>query len=115
MTMANEQMREFWTDNAIGWVRHRALFDGELAPFADAVLAAAAPGPGDRVLDIGCGTGILVARSLDAGAEAVGVDISPVMVDGAAADLPEHRVRAEAQRPTAEAPLQEIRKQRGAG
>lgn len=81
--MANEQMRENWTLGAKGWVEHRDLFDGELAPFADAVIAAAAPGPGDRVLDIGCGTGTLVARSIERGAEAVGLDISPGMVEGA--------------------------------
>ncbi|MGN6694622.1 MAG: methyltransferase domain-containing protein [Aquihabitans sp.] len=81
--MANEQMRENWTIGAQGWVEHRDLFDGELEPFAVAVIDAAAPGPGDRVLDIGCGTGTLVARSIERGAEAVGVDISPGMIDGA--------------------------------
>ncbi len=86
--MANEQMREFWTTGADGWVAHRDLFDAELAPFAAAVLDAARPGPGDRVLDIGCGTGLLVARSLAAGASAVGVDISPVMIAGAEAAVP---------------------------
>lgn len=81
--MANEQMRENWTAGAKGWVEHRDLFDGELEPFAVAVIDAAAPGPGDRVLDIGCGTGTLVARSIARGAEAVGVDISPGMIEGA--------------------------------
>jgi len=86
--MANENMREFWTSGATGWVAHRDLFDAELAPFGDAVLAAASPGPGDRVLDVGCGTGVLVARSLAAGAVPVGVDISPTMIDGATAAVP---------------------------
>jgi SAM-dependent methyltransferase len=81
--MANEQMRENWTLGAKGWVDHRDLFDGELEPFAVAVIDAAAPGRGDRVLDIGCGTGTLVARSIERGAEAVGVDISPGMIQGA--------------------------------
>lgn len=81
--MANEQMRENWTIGAKGWVEHRDLFDGELEPFADAVMQVAAPSPGDRVLDIGCGTGTLVARSIERGAEALGVDISPGMIEGA--------------------------------
>lgn len=86
--MANEQMREFWTTGAGGWVAHRDLFDAELAPFAEAVLDAADPGPGDRVLDIGCGTGVLVARSIEAGAAGVGVDISSAMIAGAKAAVP---------------------------
>ncbi|HWJ98123.1 MAG TPA: methyltransferase domain-containing protein, partial [Acidimicrobiales bacterium] len=87
--MANEQMRENWTLGAKGWVQHRDLFDGELEPFAVAVIEAAAPGPGDRVLDVGCGTGTLVARSVARGAEAIGVDLSPGMVEGAQQFHPE--------------------------
>ena len=38
-------------------------------------------GPGDRVLDVGCGPGLGVAYAADAGAHrVVGVDASPVMV-----------------------------------
>ncbi|MFJ8792014.1 class I SAM-dependent DNA methyltransferase [Streptomyces sp. NPDC102462] len=46
--------------------------------------------PGARVLDLGCGTGRPTARRLaDAGFEVVGVDLSPVMVDLARANVPE--------------------------
>lgn len=44
------------------------------------VVALAAPRPGIRVLDIGCGPGAGVRRAADAGAEATGVDPSPAMV-----------------------------------
>lgn len=44
------------------------------------VVALAAPGPGTRVLDVGCGPGAAVRRATDAGAEATGVDPSPAMV-----------------------------------
>lgn len=87
--MANEQMRENWTVGAKGWVEHRDLFDQELAPFAEAVIEAAAPGTGDHVLDVGCGTGTLVGRSIERGARAIGVDISPGMVEGAQRFHPE--------------------------
>ncbi|MCU1369203.1 MAG: class SAM-dependent methyltransferase [Ilumatobacteraceae bacterium] len=86
--MANEQMRAYWATGGKGWVEHRDLFDSELAAFADAVLAAADPGPGDRVLDIGCGTGILLAEATARGASGTGVDISPAMVEGARTHVP---------------------------
>lgn len=86
--MANEQMRDYWATGGKGWVEHRELFDSELAAFADAILAAADPGPTDRVLDIGCGTGILLARATARGASGTGVDISPVMIDSAREHVP---------------------------
>ena len=36
---------------------------------------------GDRVLDIGCGTGMLSIRALNRGAEVVGIDINPQMLE----------------------------------
>jgi SAM-dependent methyltransferase len=86
--MANEAMREHWTTGSDGWVAHRDLFDAELAPFADELLARSAPGPGDRVLDIGCGTGAVTGAAVRRGADAVGVDISPAMIDAARHHVP---------------------------
>lgn len=40
----------------------------------------AAPGPGDTVVDIGCGAGAAVRAAARVGAEAIGVDPSPAMV-----------------------------------
>lgn len=37
--------------------------------------------PGQRVLDIGCGTGALTLRAAARGAEVVGIDINPEMLD----------------------------------
>lgn len=89
--MANEQMRDLWHDSAGGWVAHRDLFEAELAGFAEALLAAASPGPGDRVLDVGCGTGGVLQRAVEQGAVGVGVDISPGMIAAATALVPEAR------------------------
>jgi ubiquinone/menaquinone biosynthesis C-methylase UbiE len=47
------------------------------APVHDRVVAALALGPGSRVLDVACGTGAVALRAARAGAEVVGIDISP--------------------------------------
>jgi demethylmenaquinone methyltransferase/2-methoxy-6-polyprenyl-1,4-benzoquinol methylase len=44
---------------------------------------------GDRVLDIGCGTGALAARLAQRGASVVAIDVSPEMLDRAAGRLEE--------------------------
>jgi demethylmenaquinone methyltransferase/2-methoxy-6-polyprenyl-1,4-benzoquinol methylase len=49
--------------------------------------AAACIEPGDRVLDLGCGTGALALRLARRGAGVVGVDPSPAMLDEAAGRL----------------------------
>src|SRR5690242_10373712 len=43
-----------------------------------------APRVGERWLDVGTGTGAVALRAARAGAEVVGVDLSPVMVETAA-------------------------------
>ena len=52
-----------------------------------------APAPGERVLDVGCGTGHLTSRIANAGATVVGVDASPDMVARAKANYPALDVR----------------------
>jgi ubiquinone/menaquinone biosynthesis C-methylase UbiE len=46
------------------------------APIHDRVVAALGIRPGDRVLDVACGTGGVALRAARAGAEVVGIDIS---------------------------------------
>lgn len=47
-----------------------------------------APQAGERVLDLGCGTGQLSAQIAAAGAEVVGIDLSAAMVEAARAQFP---------------------------
>ncbi len=52
------------------------------------------PRPGERVLDVGCGTGQLTARIAESGVEVVGIDNSPEMVDTAGRNYPGLRFEA---------------------
>jgi trans-aconitate methyltransferase len=49
----------------------------------EALLEWLGPAPGERILDLGCGTGHLTARLAESGAEVVGLDSSPEMVERA--------------------------------
>src|SRR5262249_12224499 len=47
-----------------------------------------APQPGERILDVGCGTGHLTAQIAQSGASVVGLDNSPEMLTAARAAYP---------------------------
>ncbi|HEV2335649.1 MAG TPA: methyltransferase domain-containing protein [Stellaceae bacterium] len=60
-TGGNTAQAEFWNSPAArAWADQHARMDRALAPFLEALLVAAAPKPGERVLDIGCGGGTTV-------------------------------------------------------
>lgn len=63
---------------------HYAENAGFVPALGNAVLTLLAPQPGERILDLGCGDGVLTEKLRDAGASVLGVDASPDMVAAAA-------------------------------
>jgi len=89
----NADQLAFW--NGPGgrtWVARQAHTDITLASVSEALLALAAPRPGERVLDVGCGCGassLELARAVGPAGRVAALDISAPM-------LAEGRARAEA-------------------
>jgi SAM-dependent methyltransferase len=63
----------------VAYAKHGAFVPG----LGGAVLDLLAAQPGERILDLGCGDGVLTQRLVEAGATVVGVDADPAMVAAA--------------------------------
>src|SRR6478609_8265095 len=57
--------------------------------YGEGVVDLLAPQSGERILDVGCGTGHLTAKIAQAGAQVFGIDASPAMIEQARALFPE--------------------------
>mmetsp|Transcript_23292 Transcript_23292/g.40286 ORF Transcript_23292/g.40286 Transcript_23292/m.40286 type:complete len:281 (-) Transcript_23292:2263-3105(-) len=92
--MTNADQETFWsTDAGHKWVAQQDQMDTLLQPVLDLVIGTAQLAPGDRVLDIGSGTGASVAGALahvGAQGHVTGLDISDTMLDLARARLADH-------------------------
>ncbi len=62
---------------------HYAKHAGFVPTFGLQVVALLAPQPGERILDLGCGDGVLTEALVKAGAEVIGVDASADMIQAA--------------------------------
>lgn len=78
-----------WAASGAGWAAQGAVFDHLFRDVTDAIIATAAPV--GTVLDIGCGTGALMEATAALGAQPVGVDVSPAMIEVAARRVPTAR------------------------
>lgn len=67
-------------DSSLYQTRHDFVFK-----YGEGVLELLEPRAGERVLDVGCGTGELTARIAESGARVVGLDSSPDMIAAARA------------------------------
>jgi len=68
------------------WDAERYATNAGFVPvLGESVAALLAPQPGERILDLGCGDGVLTARLSASGAQLVGADASPELVAAARA------------------------------
>ncbi|WP_332764655.1 class I SAM-dependent methyltransferase [Phenylobacterium sp.] len=84
-TTANAAQIEYWNAGAGDtWASLQDRMDAQLEPLGQEATAALAPRPGERILDIGCGSGqtsLALAEAVAPGGSVLGVDISRPMLD----------------------------------
>jgi SAM-dependent methyltransferase len=75
--------RHVWSRRVRSWRQHSSP---ALARVTTAVLGVSAVQPGDVVLDLGCGNGQITIPLAEAGADVLGVDVSPAMASSLRAE-----------------------------
>lgn len=89
----NTSQIEFWNSAATrSWAEQHASVDRLLADVARIALESAAPQPGERVIDVGCGSGTTVlelARRVGPAGHVLGIDVAQASVARAAARIAE--------------------------
>ena len=80
---ANQEQAEFWEETSVGWIEAEQHSRIVSQVFGEAAMDRLAAQAGERVLDIGCGTGdttAALAVQLAPDGSALGVDIAPGMI-----------------------------------
>jgi ubiquinone/menaquinone biosynthesis C-methylase UbiE len=84
--VANKEQAASWDgDDGEHWTQYERIYNGSIERHHQHFMRAAAIGPADRVLDIGCGTGRTTSDAARAASEgsALGVDLSARMLERA--------------------------------
>ena len=87
---AAQVQQRLWGTDPDAWAKHAEAHN---RPLFEAVLDAVAAGPGTRLLDVGCGSGLALAIAAERGVTPSGVDISPGLLGVAQERLPEADLR----------------------
>jgi ubiquinone/menaquinone biosynthesis C-methylase UbiE len=90
LTAAAQVQRRLWGTDPRAWAD---LAEAHNQPLFEAVLDAAAVGPGTRLLDVGCGSGLALVLARERGARPSGLDISRGLLQIARERLPDADLR----------------------
>jgi SAM-dependent methyltransferase len=85
ISAAAEIQRRHWGTDPEAWAN---LSEPHNRPLFEAVLDAAEVGEGTRLLDVGCGTGMLLQLAVERGAVPAGIDVTPELLAIARDRLP---------------------------
>ena len=87
--VVNEAESAAWNaERGADWVRNQVILDALMSEVLELTITTADPGPGEAVLDIGCGAGattLAAASRIGTAGLALGVDVSAPLISHAAA------------------------------
>jgi SAM-dependent methyltransferase len=90
LSAAAQVQRRLWGTDPQAWAD---LAEAHNRPLFEAVLHAAGVGPGTRLLDVGCGSGLALVLARERGAIPAGLDVSPGLLRIARGRLPDADLR----------------------